>query len=99
MRHADLCEAISGRRLVSLSYHGRDRIVEPHAYGRNSLGHELLRCYQESGGTGSGQSNGWKLLDLADALGIKILEERFEGPRQEYQRNDDALDVQIFTQL
>ena len=50
MVNSQLSRAISERRLVKLIYHHpHSRIVEPHAYGQNHLGHDLLRCYQISG--------------------------------------------------
>ncbi len=60
--HPTIIEAIKQRRILSVSYDGLPRKVEPHTYGINSAGHEALSCYQVEGGSASGHSEGWKML-------------------------------------
>jgi len=94
---AEICEAIAKRHLLELRYHGYSRTVEPHAYGRDKSGDEVLRCYQINGGSESGERVGWKLLKVADVFAIQTLKQSF-SQRSEYKRNDKAMDY-IFSQL
>jgi hypothetical protein len=92
-----ICTAIDGRQLLELRYHGYARIVEPYAYGRDKNGDAVLRCYQLSGGSVSGQTTGWKLLKVADAYAINEQKEGF-SPRPEYRRGDKSMTF-MFCQL
>lgn len=94
---AEITEAIAKHSLIELRYHGYSRTVEPHAYGRDKSGDEVLRCYQINGGSESGEHVGWKLLKVADAFAIQTLKQSF-SQRSEYKRNDKAMDY-IFSQL
>lgn len=44
-------QAIKERHILEFRYHGWSRMVEPHAYGRDKSGDEVLRCYQVAGGS------------------------------------------------
>ena len=44
-----ITQAIKEKKNLELRYHGYARRVEPHAYGRNKEGDEILRCYQTAG--------------------------------------------------
>ena len=48
---SELLDAIDTKNVVELRYHGYARTVEPHAYGRDKNGDEILRCFQVSGGS------------------------------------------------
>ncbi|WP_395055077.1 hypothetical protein [Polaromonas sp.] len=93
----DIADAIAELRVLELRYSGYTRTVEPHAYGRDKSGDEILRCYQTGGGSQSGERVGWKLLKVADVYAIHTLKAVF-GQRPEYKRNDKAMDY-IFCQL
>jgi hypothetical protein len=92
-----ICAAINGKQLLDLRYHGYARIVEPYAYGRDKNGDAILRCFQISGGSESGQASGWKILKMADAFAIHEQKNTF-SPRPEYRRGDKAM-VSMFCQL
>lgn len=92
-----LCQAINERKLVELRYSGYSREVEPHAYGRDKGGDEILRCFQVSGGSESGERFGWKLLKVREIYSMHILQMSFM-PRQEYKRGDKAMEY-IFCQI
>ena len=93
------CQAIFEHRLLRLSYGYRLRVVEPHAYGVNRKGHELLRAYQTWGTSESGEARGWKLLRVDEITAFEILDERFDAARPDYHRDDKALDRRIYCQL
>lgn len=85
-----ICSAITSRHVLELRYHGYSRLVEPYAYGRDKNGEELLRCYQRSGGSESGQGIGWKLLKIADIYSTHSQITNFV-PHHEYRRGDKAM--------
>lgn len=85
-----LSDAIRKRALTKLSYDGYHRLVEPYAYGMSTAHNEVLRCYQVSGGSASGESPGWKLLRV-DRIGyLQPLNETF-APRSDYARGDKGM--------
>jgi hypothetical protein len=86
-----LFQAILQSKVLELRYHSYSRIVEPHAYGRDKDGNEILRCYQTSGGSDSGESVGWKLLKVRDVFSLHLSDTVFSA-RPEYKRNDKAMD-------
>jgi len=81
---------------VVLRYHSFERMVEPYAYGRDKSGDEILRCYQISGGSVSGEKEGWKLLKVGEIFQINSIDIIFEI-RKEFKLNDKAM-TKIFEQ-
>jgi hypothetical protein len=92
-----IIDAVNGRKCLELRYHGYSRIVEPHAYGRDKDGDEVLRCYQTSGGSVSGERAGWKLLKVREIFSLHLLKEVILV-RKEYKKGDKAME-RIFAQL
>lgn len=95
--HSILIQAITTQRVLKLLYGNYSRIVEPHAFGRNKTGNDILRCYQTDGGSVSGENVGWKLPKISEILTLNISEERFIV-RHDYKRNDKAM-THIFRQI
>ena len=93
----EILDAIAGHFTLELRYSGYARTVEPHAYGRDKTGDEILRCFQTSGGSESGERIGWKLLKVAEAHAVHKVNTRF-AQRPEYKRNDKAMEY-MFGQL
>ncbi len=83
--------AIEARRLLAFDYEGSPRTVEPHAYGENPDGHELLRAFQVSSSAEQGAFLGWALFRVEAISGINILDAAFAGPRPDYHRDDPAI--------
>jgi hypothetical protein len=46
-----ICDAIRSMQTLSFTYNGFRRVVEPHAYGIDTKGHEALRAFQTTGGS------------------------------------------------
>jgi hypothetical protein len=92
-----ICKAVEERRVLELRYHGYSRIVEPHVYGRDKKGDEVVRCYQLAGGSESGERAGWKLLKIRDVFLVHLAETNFV-PRPEYQRSDRVV-MNVFCQI
>ena len=57
-----IIDGIKTKHLLRLEYHGYFSIVEPHTYGVNQKGNEVISCYQVSGGSESNEPQDWKLL-------------------------------------
>lgn len=92
-----ICQAIEERRLLELRYHGFSRMVEPHVYGEDKKGDEVVRCYQVAGGSESGERAGWKLLKIREAVVVHLAETLFV-PRSEYKRSDKVV-MKVFCQV
>jgi hypothetical protein len=95
--NTSVVQAIQQRKVLEFRYHGYSRIVEPHAYGRDKDGDEILRCYQTSGGSKSGERAGWKLLKVREVFSLHLTNNTFVA-RPEYKRNDKAMSY-VFEQL
>lgn len=89
-----IVDAIRDRLCLKLRYYGKYRVVEPHAYGLDRMGDELLLCYEpRDGGGGS-----WERLRLFEALSVAVLPTVFSGPRPGYRQDDAAFD-RLYAQL
>jgi predicted DNA-binding transcriptional regulator YafY len=92
MSGAELRAAIKGRNAVEFRYHGRRRVVHPHAIFIASTGTHCLDAVQVGGQSTSGSLPGWRRFDLNDIGDVAIRDERFEVDdefeirAQDYQR-------------
>jgi predicted DNA-binding transcriptional regulator YafY len=94
-----LIAAIQGRRLVSIWYDPGVRLVEPHALGYGSDGQVLLRAFQVTGASTSGQPVHWKLFRVDRITDAKFNGRSFRKPRPQYQRDDSAMTGGIIAQI
>lgn len=85
-----IATAIQRRSLLSFTYDGFRRTVEPHTYGMDTKGHMALRAYQVGGGSESGAHVGWKLFHVQEMFNVSIQVQTFAGPRPGYKRGDKA---------
>ncbi len=85
------CEALRRQCCLEIRYDGFTRVVEVHAVGVSSAGHDVMRVWQVRGGSVSNEPVGWKLLRLDEALGVGILGERSSAPRAGFKRGDKAM--------
>ena len=94
-----LIKSIKDKSVVKLRYRGepRERIVEPYVLGMNHLGNTLLRAYQQSGFSSSGNVEGWKLfnvelIEYVEPLQSEGILVKFDPKRRpEYNPNDKAM--------
>lgn len=82
--------AIQNQLKIRFYYDGGFRIVEPHTVGYSRNGYILLRGFQVSGYSRSGNSNGWKLFRLDESQNQSICDEKFEA-RPGYKMNDSHI--------
>lgn len=85
------CEALKQGRCLQLQYDGYSRTVEVHAVGVTKDGNPIMRCWQVSGGSQSGERTGWKLFRLDEARSGVITDIPSRGPREKYKRGDTAI--------
>jgi len=93
-----IIEAIKNKKTLALRYHGLHRLIEPHAYGLNKDGDEIMRGFQISGGSDSGESTGWKIFKVREIFSIVLLNSDFSTTRPGYQKNDNSMPI-IFQQV
>lgn len=72
--------AIADKRLLEFRLHGLRRVVEPHLFGIHKGVRQLL-AYQVGGDSKSGGLPDWRRADLSAMSEIRLLDERFPGPR------------------
>ena len=88
-----ICKAIRETSLLSFTYKGALRWVEPHAYGLQANGSGGLCAWQLGGGSGEGFR--FYLISEMQAL---TAGGPFKGPRPDYRRADKRF-VQIYAEL
>jgi predicted DNA-binding transcriptional regulator YafY len=86
----EIREAIAGLRILHIRYEGGDRVIEPHCLGSSSRGDFLLRAFQVTGVSSSGDGTGWKLLRMDRLQSVRLSEEQF-SPRPDYNPHDEAM--------
>jgi hypothetical protein len=84
-------DALRQGKVLELSYGEFSRGLEVHTVGWTSNGHPVVRAWQVSGGAGSGERPGWKLVMLDDAKGAQMTEQPSSAPRRGYRRGDRAV--------
>ena len=75
-----LRRAIAERRLIAFSFDGHRRIGEPHDFGIIDTEKKLF-FYQVGGTSRSGRPLGWRWAVVARISELRLLDDRFPGPR------------------
>jgi WYL domain-containing protein len=89
MAGAELRAAIRDRHVVEFRYHGRPRVVHPHAIFIASTGTHCLDAVQVGGGSSSGPLPGWRRFDLNAIETVQLRAERFDvDPEFEVRAHD-----------
>ena len=86
-----ICDAIKNKSVLEFHYDGQNRVVEPHAHGRSTAGNDVLRCYQVSGGSNSGEVPAWKMMTVNKITSLKATGNSFSGPRPGYKKGDRGM--------
>ena len=98
MMNQGICDAIHNRCVMTFTYDGHLRIVEPHAYGLSRTLNEVIRCYQTGGTSRSGKLPAWRLMEVARIKSLTVTEEHFVGECLGYKRGDKHMST-IFCEL
>jgi len=93
-----ICQAIKSKSLIVFEYDGGIRNIEPHCYGLSSAGNEVLRGFQVSGSSSSGEYIGWKLFSLKKISNLGLLNQTFINSRPDYNPNDSQM-ASIFCRI
>ena len=94
-----LREAINSRTVLEVNYEPGVRFVEPHCLGRSKDGNLLLRAFQTSGASESGEHFNWKLFRVDKLKFATPTNDNFPGPRPEYNPDDKAMKGGIIARL
>ena len=86
-----LCAAIRRRSLVMFEYGDLIRVVEPHRFGINSAGHEMLSGKLRAGYSRSDPAGGWRNYLLSDVRALQVLDAPFAGTRPGYVAHDPRM--------
>jgi hypothetical protein len=86
-----LCAAIRRRSLVMFEYGDLIRVVEPHRFGVNSAGHEMLSGWLRAGYSRSDPAGGWRNYLLSDVSALQVLDAPFAGTRPGYVAHDPRI--------
>ena len=93
-----LCAAIRRRSLVMFEYGDLIRVVEPHRFGVNSAGHEMLSGWLRAGYSRSDPAGGWRNYLLSDVSALQVLDAPFAGTRPGYAAHDPRM-REVFCEL
>lgn len=86
-----IVKAIDEKRVLSIFYDGGVRKVAPCCYGNGKKGQALLRCWQISGFSRSGNVPAWKLMSVEKIQNVQILDENFNIPDGYNHAGDKAI--------
>lgn len=86
--HELLVRAIREKRVLLFTYRGHARVVEPHAYGRNTKGEPVLHAFQTEGGSASRPPPGWRTFAVAAIESASLGESTFKEARDGYSPNE-----------
>ncbi len=83
-------DAIASKHTLSFRYQNElaARRMEPHAYGVNGEGDEVLLVWQLAGPSDSAPFQpGWRVFSTDDVNEVAVNAESFPGPRPDYRRD------------
>ena len=93
-----LCAAIRRRSLVMFEYGDLIRVVEPHRFGINSAGHEMLSGWLRACYSRSDPAGGWRNYLLHEVSALQVLDAPFAGARPGYAAHDPRM-PQVYCEL
>lgn len=79
-----LTKALQARSVVTFTYKGQARTVEPHALGKANDDRPALLAWQTSGGSNTEPPPGWRVFLVAEIAELKATDQKFEKPRADY---------------
>jgi len=92
-----IIKAIQNREILSFSYSGILRVVQPAAVGVSRAGNDALRCYQIQGGHIT-PGHEWDFCEVSKISGLRATGEYFEGEPPGYKRGDKHM-ITIYAEL
>ena len=95
---AQLCSAITRRSLVMFEYGDLIRVVEPHRFGVNGAGHEMLSGWLRAGYSRSDPAGGWRNYLVSEIRALQVLAAPFADTRPGYAAHDHRM-PQVYAEL
>lgn len=92
-----IINAIRNREVLSFTYNGIPRTVEPHTVGVSTAGNDVLSCYQTHGGHVIA-GHEWDLFTVSKITNLSKTGGSFVGTRPKYARNDSRM-AKIYAEL
>lgn len=83
-----LCRAIESRSVITFSYKGVQRVVEPHLLGFDSDGDLTLSAWQVSGSAPAV----WRDFHVSRMGPVNLTGQTFTTPRPGFNRGDETID-------
>jgi len=89
-------EALADKHMLSFTYNGHKRIVEPHIFGIKDNKKEVL-CYQTGGTTSEGTDTlpEWRRFKLSRMSSLHVLPDTFDETRRTYTGEHSEWDSKI----
>ncbi|WP_293460653.1 hypothetical protein [Phenylobacterium sp.] len=84
-------QALRQAKILELRYDGFSRDLDVHACGYTKQGHAVLRGWQASGGSASGEREGRKLMRLDEASAAHVSDRPSQAPRKGFKKGDPAM--------
>ena len=86
-----ICSAIRNQQLLSFTYKGNEKIVEPHLLGiKKGSDKDTLSAWRVKS-TDFSETSNWCNYSLENITNLKALNETFSGKRDGYNPNDETM--------
>jgi len=92
-----IINAIKNRQILSFSYGGYAKVVEPHAVGISGTGKVILRCYQTQGGHVT-SGHDWDLCETSKISNLALTGKNFVNVRPGYKKGNKGMS-RIYAEL
>ena len=92
-----IINAIHAYKVLSFTYSGIARVVEPHAVGISLAGNDVLRCYQTHGGHIK-PSHEWDLCEISKISNLRETGDVFANAQPGYRKGDKGM-TRIYAEL
>lgn len=86
-----LMTAIQNHLVVTFTYDGLHRVVEPYTLGLSTAGRLALRAFQTGGNSRSGRTSDWHLFSVGNIRDITMTSIRFSPTRPGYNPSDKGM--------
>jgi predicted DNA-binding transcriptional regulator YafY len=89
--------AIENKQLLSFVYQNKNRKVEPYTFGQSKQGKDTLSAFQIKGGSDASADLCWRQFALREMKNLKLLDEKFEEVREDYDPENARLSFIYWT--
>lgn len=93
-----IMQGITQHRCLSIVYNGIGRVIEPYTIGISRASNPVVRAWQVSGASISGQNSGWKLLEISKLGNVFLMNTTFQPNRPGYNPYDKGM-ISIYQRI